>query len=483
MYDALLGDEPLEFWESERTRPRQTPLSDAAKELLRTTFERSFATCMRHPFGSPRQIRERQLERLQELVERAYATIPLYREKYDRAGFSPGQLRTWDDVNRIPIVTKDELIAAFPNRCVSPRYDPSDLFPTRSSGSSGKTLLIRVDLEAVITDTLQGIRQMALQSGLRYRPDHLLTHVYTVPWWADRVGRDYRSAFISSLIPSPGTAERLRELGPQVLSCYPSNLQSLLPYADRFSDDLYLVVTHSEHSAPAARQAWSSELGIPVRDEYSSEEATRIALELPCGHYHVCEDTVRLDVVDPDTFEPQEAGRPGLAVITNLLNEAMPFIRYLQGDYVTLPREPQPCAIGWSQLASIDGRANDAFFTRDGREIPAGSILDVTYRWMYDAGVNMREFELVQETPDLIRARLVPDGDVGSARLRASLDHLRELLTICLEHPVEVSGEILTAFPPRTGKRRPIRREFEAPARRAARPDVAVAVRAAAVTE
>ena len=51
-------------------------------------------------------------------------------------------------------------------------------------------------------------------------------------------------------------------------------------------------------------------------------------------------------------------GRSGLAVVTNLLNEAMPFIRYVQGDYVTLPTDPDPCDVQWTQIASIDGRLN-----------------------------------------------------------------------------------------------------------------------------
>ena len=69
-----------------------------------------------------------------------------------------------------------------------------------------------------------------------------------------------------------------------------------VPFASKFASTLHLAVTHSEGSTREARAAWSAALGCPVRDEYSSEEATRIALELPCGHYHVCEDAVMLEV-------------------------------------------------------------------------------------------------------------------------------------------------------------------------------------------
>ena len=185
-----------------------------------------------------------------------------------------------------------------------------------------------------------------------------------------------------------------------------------------------------------------------------------MALELPCGHYHVHEDAVYLESVRPSDMQPQAPGEPGLALITNLLNEAMPFIRYVQGDIITRPANPNPCMIGWSQLASIDGRANDGFVNASGGEIPAGSLLDVTYRWMYDVGINIQEFELLQTAPDRIRAIFQLGPDVPRTKVQQASKHLADLLEICLGHRVELETEITPQFPKRTGKRRPIRRDF-----------------------
>lgn len=463
-----LGDEQssavwpdtLEFWESEHTRPTYKTNDGDSSDVVSEVFDAYYTECMEHPFLPVAEIRKRQFTRIKELVELAYNDIPVYREKYQAAGFSPDDLREYDDIQKIPVITKAELVAAFPGQCLNPRFNEPDLFPTRSSGSSGQTLLIRVDYDAILTDTIQGVRQFALQSGLKYRPNDLLTHVYTVPWWFPSVGDDYRSAFISNLIPPARVAEYLGMLSPQVLSLYPSNLEALMPHADSFADPLYLAVTHSEYSAKAARRAWSKQLGVPVLDEYSSEEATRIALELPCGHYHVCEDSVHLDVLDPETLQPQMPGQSGIAVITNLLNEAMPFIRYVQGDYVTQPANPEPCGINWSQIASIDGRMNDAFVNRFGRQVPAGSILDITYRWMFDREIHLAQFEMIQRRVDVIEARFKPGQGMAESKINASVEHLEDLLALCFEHPVRVETAMVDAFPPKTGKRRPIRREL-----------------------
>ena len=453
------GPVRLQFWETEHTRPDFQPSNDAAPELVAAT-ESYLGECMRHPYLPVSEIRARQFARIKELVELAYRDIPVYRAKYDAAGFKPAYLREWDDIQKIPVITKAELVAAFPDQCVNRKYKPEDLFPTRSSGSSGQTLLIRVDYDAIITDTVQGVRQFAMQSGGNYRAEDLLAHVYTVPWWFDSIGGRYPTAFISNLIPPARVAQHLRYLGPRILSLYPSSLDALMPHVDEFRASLNLAVTHSEYSSRVARQEWSRQLGVPVLDEYSSEEATRIALEMPNGVYHVCDDTVHLDVLDPATMTLQADGQSGIAVITNLLNEAMPFIRYVQGDYVTRPAKPEATDINWSQIASIDGRLNDAFINRAGRKVPAGSILDATYRWMFDCNLHLAQFEIVQRAVDLVEVRVVLGADTPLSQLKGSIDHLEDLLAACLEHPVRVQAHALDIFPPKVGKRRPIRREM-----------------------
>ncbi len=363
------------YWDFERARPELHRVPPAARLARDHRYQRCLEECLAHPFHSLEAIRRAQLERVKYLVEMAFRDVPVYRDKYRAAGFSPGDLRSWEDFERIPVITKGELVAAYPARRLNRTFAPSELFSTRSSGSSGQTLLIKVNQEAIFLDTLQGVRQFWLQSGMKYQPRHLLVHIYGIPCWFDRIG-PYPTAFLSSLIPPARSAAILKGLKPGILSLYPSNLRALLPYSSTFAGpELLLAVTHSEQSSRSERHSWSEALGVPVLDEYGSEEATRIALELPCGHYHVCEDSVYLEVVGPKTMRAQSSGQPGLAVITNLLNEAMPFIRYQQGDYVTRSATAGGCGLGWSELTKIDGRSNDNFVNPWRREIPAGALL------------------------------------------------------------------------------------------------------------
>jgi len=78
--------------------------------------------CFHHPFQSLEEIRAEQFERVRYLVDLAYREIPVYTEKYQAVGFQPGDLRSWQDFERLPVITKDELVDAFPDRCVTRRW-------------------------------------------------------------------------------------------------------------------------------------------------------------------------------------------------------------------------------------------------------------------------------------------------------------------------------------------------------------------------
>lgn len=453
--------EPIEYWEPGRAIPRQTISETLIAHIKNEFTPKRMQELFSEPFLPREEIELRQLKRLQKLITEAFMHVPFYRKKYEQVGFHPNDFKSLDDYHKLPLTYKDELIDAFPNLCINNKYNHADLFPTRSSGSSGKTLRIFVNIEAIVTDTLQGIRQFWLQSEKAYNEKHLLSHVYTVPWWIDQIKEScYPSFFVSSLINPKEIAEILDFQMPDILSLYPSNLHTLLPhFSKKLKDKLQLIVTHSEQSTKHERSILAKQLGIPVLDEYSSEELTRIALEMTDGKYYVCEDTVRLDIIDPDTLQIKEKGT-GLVVATNLINYAMPFIRYVQGDFVTVST-PEPSAMQWKQLEQVDGRLNDSFMKEDGTLIPAGTILDITYRWMYEMQINVQEFEIIQDAPLHVTVHVKePSFTNDSERMLRSWGKIQELLQYILGENVTVSCHTLSSIAQTTKKRKPIRRTF-----------------------
>jgi phenylacetate-CoA ligase len=453
-----------EYWE-EKTIPKMQCTTDLFRtrlELLAT--DSKLQQVIESAKREPEEVLRDQFAQVRKLIEFAYHTIPLYRDKYSSVGFEPGDLRTWEDYHRLPVVTKAELIEGFPSRNTDLTISDDALFKTRSSGSSGQTVRIHVDERAIIEDCIQGVQQFSLQTAGNYQRTDTIAHVYTVPWWVHSLNSkdDYPTVFISSLIKPKEIGRIISNIRPEILSLYPSNLESILPHIPfEVIKGLKLIVTHSEMSSPKWRRELERQLGVPVLDEYSSEELTRIAIELSDHVYRVCADAVVLSVLKEDGTT-SSAGL-GHAVGTNLLNRAMPFIRYVQGDLIEIAGAKIDSGIGWPVLNRIEGRQNDAFVGHDGAAVPAGTLLDITYRWQYENGLSVKEFELVQTAPGAVVLRIFdPKLQQEGESLQKSLTGLQSMLFHVMG-PIALSVEVRDeSFKNGNKKVRPIRREYTA---------------------
>lgn len=412
----------------------------------------------RAPHFSRDEMQAWQLDRIRRLVAHAYGHIPFYRDHYRRAGFGPPDLRGWEDFHRLPVVTKDEVIANYPERMLAAGYDLDRLIISRSSGSSGKVLDICYDSRAMVTYALAGLR--LYEMGFEYRPWHRQLYIYTSPYPFNSLFGLYPMHFVPTLTPVAGIAAALVKVRPELLVCYPSHLKQIeaeLPEAARASLRLRCVSVNSEMSTQAERDYLAGRLGCPVLDEYSSEELTRIAAQCRCGAYHLFEDINYIETLPVPGAEP---GGPGVIVGTNLHNFAMPMIRYVQNDLGTL-REGT-CACGWKfrQLANLQGRKNDSFLLPSGREISSGFLLDATYEILLTWRTAVKDFCLVQEAPAQVILQVIP-GPGWSAEIAAKI---RARFGEFFEPGVVFRiDEVRECTKTKTGKRNPIIRRFAAP--------------------
>lgn len=347
---------------------------------------------------SPDEIRAFQFRRIQELVRHAFQTVPLYHEKYSNEGFLPGDLKTWEDFQRLPVLEKTELIAGFPDKTISNLHDTE--FTTRSSGSSGQFVTLAVSPEAIYIDTIQGARQFYFQSGGNYDSLDLALFIYTSPWWVSSINGQYPTDFLPTTTKVEDAIKKIEETHPKVLSVYPTYLRKIIgENPDLKASGIELIVVHSEHSSPSEREAWGEQLGIPILDEFSSEELTRIALECPNRRYHIEEDACFIEIVDLETKRPSVYGNNGLVIGTNLLNEATPIIRYSQGDLATIVGNTDcECQSNFRVMESLKGRFMDSIITSTGEIIPASCFMDLAYNWYLelDVPVHGLRYQIIQ---------------------------------------------------------------------------------------
>jgi phenylacetate-CoA ligase len=416
------------------------------EQLMRSRWDSVRDFCLE----SPEAIRDWQFMRIKELVRHAYDTVPLYREKYGKEGFEPGDLKCWGDFDKLPILYKDELIDGFPERILSSGHDME--FTTRSSGSSGRFVTLAVSRGAIYEDTIQGARQMVFQSGGSFQPSDCTLFIYTSPWWVSSINGKYPTEFLPSTTPVEEAKRIIEEIRPKALSLYPTYLLKLHENAAKLKESgVELVIVHSEQSTKAMREELSRSFGVPVLDEFSSEELTRIALECPQRRYHLEEDACFIEIVDPSSKQPIAYGKRGLVIGTNLLNEATPIIRYHQGDIASLVGNAEcGCGSNFRVMDSPDGRVMDSIVTLEGNIIPASCFMDIAYNWYLelDVPVHGLKYQIIQDQDKSIDIYVVP-GQYGISpsqqkRINKSLYQLvpanMHVSTHVVDKPVEDTG-------------------------------------------
>jgi phenylacetate-CoA ligase len=366
---------------------------------LEALYKDRWASIKRFPYKSFEEINQWQFTELRELVAYAFNHVQLYREKYSDVGFEPGDLKTWTDFSNLPILYKEEIIESFPDRMVSNEYDLSRT--TRSSGSSGKFVTLAVSSEAIYLDTIQGARQVLFQGSDNYKETDVTLFIYTCPWWVSSVNGKYPWKFISTETPIKDAIKIIKDIKPTVLSTYPTYLKQFFEKKINLSDlGIKLVIINSEQSSRIERRELSDFFGIPVRDEFSSEELTRIALECPYMQYHLEEDACYSEIVDFVTKKPIPNGQQGYLIGTNLLNKATPVIRYYQGDTACIEGcVPCKCGSNFRVMRPIIGRYMDSIVGHHGEIIPAGSVMDQAYSWFlkWQIPIHGLKYQIVQE--------------------------------------------------------------------------------------
>jgi phenylacetate-CoA ligase len=398
------------------------------------------------------------LRRTREMAIHAARNVPIYTERYRATGVEPEAIRTWDDVRRLPLMDKATIVDGYPERSIASGADLAACLLSTSSGSSGRMMTIPHRADRFWPYLLSGQRMLRWAAGGRYPFWWRQAYVYTSEYPLLRVPGLYPMRFIPTSDEAGVILAALVALRPHLLHTYPSVLRDLVANDPDGMHRLGLkgVSVGSELSTQEERDSWEGVLGCRVRDEYSSEELGRIASQCPDGRYHLHEDVVHVETVDPD-------GRPtdgtGEVVGTELHNRTMPFVRYRQGDLARIVDEPCSCGRHTRLLVDLAGRSNDGFVLADGRRLAPGFLLDVCYRALIAAGDGAATaYRFVQTDPTHAVFEYVPgpahDPSVATV-MRESLG--RELIGAGLElRVVAVDG---IARPP-GGKRATVFRAF-----------------------
>ena len=339
------------------------------KPLIENAFWQKEEECM------PRaELRALQLQKLRSLVARVYASVPAYTEALDRAGVKPDDIKTLDDIRRLPFTTKADLRNHYPLGYLAiPRREVARFHG--SSGSTGKPTFVAysksdmnhwADLCARFLYS-GGLRaSMTAQVSFGYG---LFTGGFGLHQGIERVG--------AAVLPaSSGNTARqlvlLQDMRPDYLICTPSYALHLADgiqsgAIDRSTLNLKGMFLGSEPWTENMRRRMEEGLGVYVENNYGLSEIQGPGVSGECAYrngMHIAEDHFIVECVNPGTLEPVAEDEEGELVFTTLNKEAFPLLRYRTRDISTLHAEPCPCGRTSVRMSRVTGRTDDMLIIR-----------------------------------------------------------------------------------------------------------------------
>jgi len=327
----------------------------------------------------PRELLERhQLTLLRRQLAHVHARSPFYRRKLDAAGIRPEDVRTMQDVRRIPFTEKEELRQSQLEHppwgdfaCIGPE-EAVRVFQT--TGTTGKPVRIMLNRKDWFDNYYEQFMHFRCGYGLTEKDILFVPFGYGlyVAWWGFQAAMEKAGLMI---IPGGGQSSenRLRAMldwGATVVCGTPSYLLFLAETARKINIDLVAspikkVVAAGEPGAAvrATKQQIESQWGAECFDDIGSTEIGNFGYE--CVEHrgtHVAEGLYLAESLNPDTMEPVADGEIGELVLTNLTCESVPLIRYRMMDMVRFDRTPCACSRTYLRLdGGVLGRVDDMF--------------------------------------------------------------------------------------------------------------------------
>jgi len=348
------------------------------------------------------------VERLRALLRHARDTVPFHRDRMRAAGFDPDRLRAVEDLAVLPRLTRADLTAHAAG-LRSTAYAGRALIEARSGGTTSAAVPFVQTREAVEWKDAAAI---ALRARMGWTPEARTAWLWGAAqdgppptrnplrlakgWVSSRLlGRAlWLGAGDLSDARLDDHVVRLRRHAPQVLQGYPSAVDLLARRLEARGERLHVpvVVLTAEPVFPEPRERIARALQADVFTFYGARECGWIASEGADHRLRVNTAGVHL-----------ERAEDGALLVTDLVNDAMPLIRYEIGDRGTIEAGPALPGDSRPVLAALEGRLTDVFVLPSGRRIP-GVVADLR---AYRVGLGVLEAQLVQNEPDSLDVRWV----------------------------------------------------------------------------
>jgi phenylacetate-CoA ligase len=383
-----------------------------------------------------------QLYNLKQTLRHVYNNMIFYRQRFDEAGLTPDDIRTLDDIRKLPFTISEDIRQAYPyGMLAAPKEDIIRVHT--SSGTTGKPKAIfftKKDIEnsadliarcLVMTGTGKGD---ILQNMMTYG---LFTGALVMHYGAEKVG--------TLVVPAgPGNTDRqillMKDFGTTAIHIIPSYALYLSTVLQERGIDpgkdlnLKRAYLGAEPYSEETRRKIEYIFGIDVYNCYGLTEMNGPGVAFEClqkNGMHVWEDHFLVEIINPETGEVLPEGEEGEMVLTSLKRQAMPLLRYRTRDITRIIPGECECGRTHRRISRILGRSDDMFIARGVNIFPQ----QIEKVLMGVKGV-AQNYQIVLESYDHITVRV----EMAKELFDGNIEHLLNLQTELTE---KIRGEIL----------------------------------------
>ncbi|MCM2263917.1 MAG: phenylacetate--CoA ligase [Desulfuromonadales bacterium] len=323
-----------------------------------------------------------QLKRLQATVARVYEKVPFYRQTLTKAGIRPEQIRSLDDLRRLPFTTKQDMRDAYPYNLFAASMDEIVRIHA-SSGTTGKPTVVGYTLKDI--EVWTDLMARSFVAAGAHKGD-IIHNAYGYGLFTGGLGAHYGAERLgASVIPISGgnTARQLmimQDFGSTVLTCTPSYSLYMAEEAREAGIDfrnlkLRVGIFGAEPWSEDMRTEIEAKLNLHAIDIYGLSEIMGPGVAIECIEMkkglHIWEDHFLAEIIDPDSGEVLPEGSRGELVITTITKEGIPLVRYRTRDITSLSCEPCACGRTHARLNRMSGRSDDMLIIRGVNVFPS----------------------------------------------------------------------------------------------------------------
>ncbi len=330
--------------------------------------------------ASREQIRAWQDERLVNTIHRVYKNVPYYRNLMEKKGVTPDDIKSVDDLHKLPFLTKDDLRDAYPyGLLATPLHDCVRIQST--SGTTGRRVVAFYTQHDIDLWDECCARAIVAVGGTK---DDVVHVCYGYGLFTGGPGLNGGSHKVGSLtLPmSSGNTERqiqfMCDLGSTILCCTPSYAaylaESIIERGLRDKIKLKAGIFGAEAWSEEMRHDIEEKLGIKAYDIYGLTEISGPGVSFECSEQtgmHINEDHFIAEIIDPVTGEVLPEGEKGELVFTSITKEAFPLIRYRTRDICVLSRKKCSCGRTFVKMSKPMGRSDDMLIVKGVNVFPS----------------------------------------------------------------------------------------------------------------